>query len=159
MIFFGHIGISIFLGSLISLSLFAVLIGALLPDVIDKALYLLGFIDTGRYIGHTLFLGILISLIVHIILRKKLLSLSLLFGYWLHLLEDATKFVPWFYPFVSYDFSAYTIGPVFTSFNIASEIVGIFMFIYVVRTNSHFRGYLNKFLNGFKIGIHKNRSE
>lgn len=151
MIFFGHIGISIFLGGFFSLSLFAVLTGALIPDVIDKTLLLLGLINTGRFIGHTLFLGILISLVVHIIFRRKLLSISLFFGYLLHLLEDATKFVPWFYPFVNYDFSAYSLGPVFTPFNVTAEIIGIVMLVYVIRTNSHFRDELNKFFNNFKL--------
>jgi len=150
-IFFGHIGISIFLGSFFSLVFFAVLTGALIPDVIDKTLLLLGLINTGRFIGHTLFIGILISLVVYIIFRKKLLSISILSGYMLHLLEDATKFVPWFYPFVNYDFSAYSLGPVFTPFNIVSEIVGIVMLIYIIRTNSRFRNSLNKFLVDFKI--------
>jgi hypothetical protein len=147
MILFGHIGLSIFLGSFLSLSLFAVLTGALIPDVIDKTLLLFGLINTGRFIGHTLFLGILISLVFYIIFRRKLVSISLLLGYMLHLLEDATHFVPWFYPFINYDFSAYSLGPVFTPFNIASEIVGIVMFIYVIRTNSHFRVSLNKLLS------------
>jgi len=146
MILFGHIGISVLLGSFLSLSLLVVLMGAMMPDIIDKALYFLGLTNTGRFIGHTLFLGIVITLIVHVIFRKKLLSISISFGYMLHLLEDATKFVPWFYPFVNYDFSAYSIGPVFTPFNIASEVIGIIMFIYVFRTNSHFRDQLNKFL-------------
>ena len=146
MILFGHIGISVFLGSFLSLSLLPVIAGALIPDLIDKTLLLFGLIDTGRFIGHTLFLGVLIALISYVIFRKKLVSVSLLFGYMFHLMEDATQFVPWFYPFMSYNFSAYTFGPVFTPFNIASEIVGVAMFIYVIRMNSHFRDELNKFL-------------
>ena len=151
MILFGHIGISVFLGSFLSLTLFVVLIGTMIPDIIDKTLYLLGLTNTGRFIAHTLFLGILISLIVHLVFRKKLVSISIWSGYLLHLLEDATHFVPWFYPFVNYDFSAYPLGPVFTPFNIASEIIGIIMFIYVIRTNSHFRDELNKIFNNFKL--------
>jgi len=151
MILFGHIGISVFLGSFLSLSLFSVIAGALIPDLIDKTLYLLGLTNTGRFIAHTLFLGILIALIVHIIFRKKLISISILSGYLLHLLEDATMFVPWLYPFVNYDFSAYSLGPVFTPFNIASEIVGIIMLVYVIRTNSHFKDELNKFFKNFKL--------
>jgi membrane-bound metal-dependent hydrolase YbcI (DUF457 family) len=151
MILFGHIGITTLLGSLLSLSVLAVFIGALLPDAIDKTLYLLGLTATTRFIGHTLFLSILIPLIVYVILRKKLITLSLSFGYWLHLLEDATRFVPWFYPFISYDFSAHLIGSVFTPFNIASEIVGIVMFIYVIKTNPHFRDELNKIFKIFNF--------
>jgi hypothetical protein len=150
MILFGHIGITTFLGNFLPLSLFAVLIGALLPDAIDKSLYLSGLTTTGRFIGHTLFLGMLTSLIVHIILRKKLVSVSLLFGYWFHLLEDVTKFVPWFYPFINYNFSAYSLGPVFNPFNITSEIVGIILLIYVIRANSHFR---NLIIDKFKVLI------
>lgn len=151
MILFGHIGISTFLGSFLSLSLLPVIAGAVIPDLIDKTLLLFGLINTGRFIGHTLFLGILITLISYIIFRKKIVSVSLLFGYMLHLLEDAIGFVPWLYPFVSYDFSAYPLGSIFTPFNIASEIVGIIMLVYVIRTNSHFHVSLNKLLSDFKI--------
>jgi len=154
MIFFGHIGITAFVGSFLSLSLFIVLIGSLMPDIIDKTLFLLGLTNTGRFIGHTLFLGILFSLITHLIFRKKLVSLSLLFGYWFHLLEDVTNFVPWFFPFVNYNFSAYPIGPIFTPFNIASEIIGILMLIYIFRTNSQFRNIINN----FKLIINKKKN-
>jgi hypothetical protein len=154
MILFGHIGITAFVGSFLSLSLFIVLIGSLMPDIIDKTLFLLGLTNTGRFIGHTLLLGILFSLIAHIIFRKKLVSLSLLFGYLFHLLEDATNFVPWFFPFVNYNFSAYPIGPVFTPFNIASEIIGILMLIYIFRTNSQFRNIINN----FKLIINKKKN-
>ena len=154
MILFGHVGISILLGSLFSLALFVVLIATLMPDLIDKSLFLLGLTNTGRFIGHTLFLGFLFSLIVHIIFRKKLFSISFLFGYLLHLLEDAVKFVPWFYPFVNYDFSTYSIGPVFTPFNIASEIIGIIILIYMIRTNSQFR---NSIIDKFKLITNKKK--
>jgi membrane-bound metal-dependent hydrolase YbcI (DUF457 family) len=148
MILFGHIGITTLIGSFLSLSLLVVLIGSLTPDIIDKTLLLLGLTNTGRFIGHSLFLGSLISLIIYIVLRKKVISFSLFFGFMFHLLEDATKFVPWFYPFVNYNFSAYNIGPVFTPFNIASETIGIIMLIYLVKTNSHFR---NDIADTFKL--------
>jgi membrane-bound metal-dependent hydrolase YbcI (DUF457 family) len=154
MILFGHIGITAFLGSFISISLLTAVIGSIMPDVIDKTLFLLGLINTGRFIGHTLFLCIIFSLITYLVFRKKLLSISLFFGFMLHLLEDATKFVPWFYPFVNYNFSAYNLGPVFTPFNIASEIVGIIMLIYVYQTNSHFR---NSITDNFKLIINKRK--
>lgn len=154
MILFGHIGITAFVGSFLSLSLFIVLIGSLMPDIIDKTLFLLGLTNTGRFIGHTLFLGIIFSLIVHLILRKKIISASLLFGYWFHLFEDVMGFVPWFYPFVNYDFSAYTFGPIFTPFNIASEVVGIVMVIYIYRTNPQFR---NSITNNFKVITNKKK--
>lgn len=151
MILFGHVGISIFLGNFLPLSLFIVSIGSIMPDLIDKIPLFLGLSSYGRFIGHTLFLGILIPLIAHIIFRKKLVSFSLLFGYMLHLLEDATSFVPWFYPFVNYNFSAYTLGNIFNPFNVVSEVVGVFLFIYVVRINSNFRNDFKKFFNNFKI--------
>jgi membrane-bound metal-dependent hydrolase YbcI (DUF457 family) len=99
-------------------------------------------------------LGILFSLITYIILRKKIISASLLFGYWFHLFEDVMGFVPWFFPFVNYNFSAYTFGPLFTPFNIASEIIGILMLIYIFRTNSQFRNSINN----FKLIINKKKN-
>jgi len=150
MILFGHLGITTFLGSLLSLSLIFVFLGAALPDLIDKPLFILSLGPSTRFIGHTLFLGVLISLIVYIVSRKKVYSISLLFGYFVHLLEDVPYFMPWFYPFIGYDFPRYS-GSGFTPFNIFMEFVGFVLLIYVIRTNSHFRISLDKLLNDLKI--------
>jgi len=149
MILFGHIGITVFLGNLLSLALTYVFLGSILPDIIDKPFQILG-IGYGRFIGHTLFMGLVIAGIIHLLTRKKLLSLSFLFGYWVHLLEDAYAFLPWFYPFVNYDFPVYSFGPVFTVFNVTSEIVGIILLVQLMRSKSHFQGLLVKNWKGLR---------
>ena len=143
MILFGHIGITVFLGNLFSLTLIPVFLGSILPDIIDKPFQIMGM-GYGRFIGHTLFMGLVIAGIIHLLTRKKLLSLSLLFGYWVHLLEDGSAFVPWFYPFVNYDFPIYSFGPRFTVFSVTSEIVGVILLVQLVRSKSHFQGLLVK---------------
>jgi len=158
MILFGHIGITVFSGSLLSLALLYVLTGSVLPDLIDKSLFIVGLGPSSRFIGHTLFMGILISFMVYIIWRKKIYSASLLFGYYVHLLEDSLHFMPWFYPFINYDFPFYT-GPVFTPFNIIMEFVGLVLFVYIIRTNSHFRNSLIKIFNSLKIRTNRKSSE
>jgi hypothetical protein len=150
MIFFGHIGITLFFGTLLSLSIFSLIIGSILPDLIDKPFQLLGISTSGRFIGHTLFMGLLISGISFLIFRKKSVSISLLFGHWFHLLQDAQYFVPWFYPFINYDFPAYPFGPKLTLINIIFELLGVVSLVYVVRTNSNFR---NLIFDKFKVLI------
>ena len=104
----GHLGIT--LGAahvlnrapLIKLNLWVVAFSALLPDLVDKPLYLLGIGD-GRYVGHTLLFVFLVAVAVS--LKGRLYGLSVLFGAMLHLLMDSGGSVPWLYPFVNYTFT------------------------------------------------------
>lgn len=139
MLAFGHLGITLFLGALFSLSLIFVGIGALLPDLIDKPLQLLGLAPNGRYTGHTLFLGAMISILAYAFKRKKLISLSLFFGYAVHLIEDSQYFVPWFFPFLNYDFIPHPFTVKLTPFNIGTEIFGIVLLSYVFYSRPDFR--------------------
>jgi hypothetical protein len=154
MIFFGHIGISLLIGSLLSLSFLGVLIGVLLPDLIDKTILLLGMSNEHRLIGHTLFLGFLIPSIVHLILRKKLITISLLFGYMSHLVEDAIRFVPWFYPFFDFKYPHFIYATTLTIFNMIFEIVGIIILIYMYKTNPRFRNFI---IDSFKLITNKKK--
>ena len=74
----------------------------LLPDLIDKPLWILGVISDGRYIGHTLLVAFLVALVFS--LKKRVYGLFAICGWISHLLLDIRGFVPWFYPFKSYDF-------------------------------------------------------
>ena len=150
MILFGPIGITVFLGNLLSLALLYVFMGSVSPDLIDKPLQISGLVGSGRFIGHTLFMGLVIAGIIHLITRKKLFSLSFLFGYFVHLLEDASHFVPWFYPFVNYSFPSYSFGPVFSTFNIISEIIGVILLVQLIHSKSHFKGFLVKSWKGLR---------
>ena len=73
----------------------------LLPDLVDKPLWVLG-IGCGRYIAHTLLFVFLVSLAFAF--KKRAYGLFALFGGMLHLLLDIGWFIPWFYPFARYNF-------------------------------------------------------
>lgn len=74
----------------------------LLPDLIDKPLWILGVISDGRYIGHTLLVAALVALAFS--LKKRVYGLFAICGSISHLLLDIWGFVPWFYPFKDYNF-------------------------------------------------------
>lgn len=106
---FGHVGITVGAAYVINrvphlrLNLWVVAVSSLLPDLVDKPLYLLGIGD-GRYVGHTLLFVFLAAAAVS--LKNRIYGLSVLFGAVLHLLLDWSG-VPWLYPFVSYDFAVH----------------------------------------------------
>lgn len=104
----GHVGIALPAGYVLRLSLPLVFLGAILPDLIDKPLDALG-IGGGRYIAHTLlFVFVVAGLLT---LWKKKYGLSILVGMISHLLLDSEGFVPWFYPFKSYNFPKVNFDP------------------------------------------------
>ena len=104
----GHLGITLGAAHVLNraprlkLNLWVVAASSLLPDLVDKPLYLLGIGD-GRYVGHTLLFVFLVAAAVS--LKNKLYGLSVLFGAMLHLLMDSGGSVPWLYPFVNYTFT------------------------------------------------------
>ncbi len=123
---FGHLGITIFLGSLIGLRILFVAIGVLLPDVVDKVFYELGFLPCGRSLAHNLFFGPVLALLTFLLTRRKDISLALLFGSYLHLIEDLKNFIPWFYPFVQYNFDCQPLREIHLGlFELVTESVGI----------------------------------
>jgi hypothetical protein len=74
----------------------------ILPDLVDKTLWVLGVLPNGRNIGHTLFTVFLVALAFS--LKKRVYGLVALCGGMAHLLSDRSALVPWFYPFKTYDF-------------------------------------------------------
>jgi hypothetical protein len=74
----------------------------LLPDLVDKTLWVLGVLPNGRNIGHTLFTAFLVALAFS--LKKRVYGLVAVCGGMAHLLSDRSALVPWFYPFKTYDF-------------------------------------------------------
>jgi len=153
MIFFGHVGITLFLGSLLSLSLIFVLLGSVAPDIIDKSLVVLNIAPYGRFVGHTLLAAFLVAGFTGILLRKREASISLLFGYLAHLVEDSRHFVPWFYPFVDYVFKPYRIKISLGLFEIAAEIVGVLALVYIIKTNRRFQRFLLSPIDSFRIEL------
>ena len=88
---------------------FWIILGSILPDLIDKPLSLL-FPDifAGRGIAHAplVIIGFLIS--IHIIFKKKYLTKNLGIGILLHLLLDLPS-LPWFWPFIPLDLHSFDI--------------------------------------------------
>lgn len=98
-----HIGITLFVAYLLYLPLTYAFVGVLLPDLIDKSAFVLGIFPCGRYIAHSPFLGIVMTIVVYLITKKREYALAFLFGYIFHLVQDAQYIVLWAFPFVSYE--------------------------------------------------------
>ncbi len=122
----GHIGTALIIASVFYIPVAAFVVGVLLPDIFDKGLTILGFLECGRSAGHNVFFALAAGAIALAVTRKKSVALAIFLGVILHLVEDSTHFVPYFYPLVAYDFSE--CGPVEFqpgTFEIAMEVVGI----------------------------------
>lgn len=98
----GHIGISLAVAYLLRLNLAVTVFCGILPDLVDKPLAALLGLTEGRYVGHTLLFIFLIA--VAFFLWKRTYGVAALVGGMSHLLLDLKGFVPWFYPFVNYQF-------------------------------------------------------
>ncbi len=80
------------------------IIGSMLPDVIDKSILFLR-IGSGRGLSHTLLFVFLISGFLFLITKgNRTVSISFLIGLIFHLLLDLPD-IPIFYPFIPYDFT------------------------------------------------------
>ena len=133
MIFFGHIGMTLFLAALLSLNFLFVLIGVLLPDVVDKFFYIIGTFPCGRFIGHTIWFAPALALITYAVTRKKFFAVSILFGAYVHMIGDVGYLLPLFMPFVTYEFNCTMpfSGPVEPSL-IYLEIVGLVLLVITI---------------------------
>ncbi|MHA1302871.1 MAG: metal-dependent hydrolase [Candidatus Heimdallarchaeaceae archaeon] len=83
-------------------------IGAMGPDIIDKFISepIVGY---GRYVGHSLFFAILIFIVAILLFRKNPhIYVSFIIGWIMHILLDSAGFIPWFFPFVNYEFQPKT---------------------------------------------------
>ncbi|MFX0025208.1 MAG: metal-dependent hydrolase [Candidatus Hermodarchaeota archaeon] len=123
---------------------FALIIGSLIPDILDKALMFLG-ISSGRSYSHTLLFSVVSSVLVFLIIkRSKAISISFFIGNLLHLLLDLPD-IPLFFPFISYDF-IYIEDPfgfwfyklLNDPFTYISEIAGLVILIFVIVYNKLF---------------------
>ncbi|MHA1191433.1 MAG: metal-dependent hydrolase [Promethearchaeota archaeon] len=81
----------------------ALIIGSLLPDLIDKSLMFLG-LGSGRGFSHTLLFAVVFYAITFLILKRKtIIPNSLVIGILFHLLLDLPE-IPLFFPFIDYQF-------------------------------------------------------
>lgn len=138
----GHIGIALLISTLLYLPAVFVIAGVLLPDIVDKALLVSGFTVCGRFFGHTIFFGPIVSLITYIVTRRKDLALAVLFGSYMHLLQDIGRFIPWFYPIVDYQFVCPKVA--IGAFEIITESLGLSFIIVKIFFNSKLLYYRDR---------------
>ncbi len=82
---------------------FALIVGSLLPDIVDKPLLFMN-LGSGRGISHTILFILISFMILHLIVKKKMnISVPFLLGMAFHLLLDLPE-VPLFYPFIEYEY-------------------------------------------------------
>lgn len=136
---------------------FALLIGSIFPDIIDKPIFLLG-LGNGRFFSHTIFF-ILINFVILFLITKRNLKVSFPFlaGMSIHLILDFPK-VPLFYPFILYDFVileeplGYWFSQLFTNpIVIITESIGIASLIFII---IHNKLYHVKDIKSFFKGNH-----
>lgn len=103
---FGHLAISALEHRYLDADLVPVMVAGLAPDLVDKtACQILHATPSGRMWGHTL-LGLAISTLLIDLLWGKRAARSWALGYLGHLLGDLNSPIPWFHPFVSYNFKS-----------------------------------------------------
>jgi len=129
MLFFGHIGIAIFLGTFLYLSPLIVGISAVLPDLVDKGLLLFGLSQYTRLFAHNIFFGPIVGLITYVITRRKDFAFTMLFGTYMHLLQDIRTPLPWLWPFVNYNFLGTEIKIILDAFTILTEAIGLSLLV------------------------------
>jgi hypothetical protein len=107
--------------------------GALLPDIIDKSFGQLIF-RHGRFVGHSLIIGITFCFFAGIIFKIQVknsnLAPSIFLGWTAHLIEDLGGFLPMFYPIIMYNFPISTFDPFMyltSPYTISCEIMGIIL--------------------------------
>lgn len=100
----GHIGITVFLASLLHIPTIPVLVGSIAPDIVDKILFIFKIAPCGRFFAHSVFFGPILAVITMIVTHRKSTGIAVLFGCYMHLLEDVRQFLPWFFPLVQYTF-------------------------------------------------------
>lgn len=130
MLWLGHLGITLFVGTFLFLPSLFVAFGVLLPDMVDKGLFFLGLSEYGRLYAHNIFFAPIVSSLVYAMTRRKDVALAILFGGYMHLIEDARYVVPWFWPFVNYDLMPTAeVKIVLDTFNIVTESIGLSLLV------------------------------
>jgi len=123
----------------------ALIIGALLPDLIDKPILLLS-LGSGRGYSHSMLFVALLYLTIFLISNKKtLIANSLAIGVLFHLLLDLPE-VPLFAPFIQYNFEiiedpiGYWINKLLLDPLVQStEIIGLSGLVFILIHNKLFK--------------------
>lgn len=162
MLFFGHAGLTAGVSYLASrlkmrkIDYRFILIGALLPDIIDKPLGLIVLnYGNGRMIAHTLVFALLLTAAAFYKKDMRLYALS--GGTWMHLLLDSM----WLFPVTllwpllgNFQRGIHTIGMIPASINqplvFASEIIGIAILLCIAVKNKMYKK--SNLIRFFKTG-------
>ncbi len=99
----GHLAVPTILHHYLRLNPAPLYIGSVVPDVVDKGLQQVGLTVNGRNWAHNVF-SLIISTAIIWLLKDRQIAKSWFIGYLGHLICDADGFVPWFYPFATYEF-------------------------------------------------------
>lgn len=139
MLLLGHMGITALAASMIYLPAFGAIIGVLLPDVVDKSLFLLGA-PCGRFVAHSIFFFPVAGIFSYLITRNKKFAIAVALGSFLHILEDLNWHVPFLFPIKNYAFFATcaTFEFEITTFVILTEIVGGLLLVFIYGFNKNF---------------------
>jgi membrane-bound metal-dependent hydrolase YbcI (DUF457 family) len=131
--------------SFLNFNRLAIIIGALLPDLIDKPILLLSM-GSGRGYSHSLLFVAILYLTVFLVMKNKtLIANSLAIGVLFHLLLDLPA-VPLFAPFIQYNFEIiedpilYWINKLlFDPLVQSTEIIGLSSLIFILIHNKLFK--------------------
>lgn len=110
---------------------FWLIIGAILPDLVDKPLSILfPTIFSGRGIAHAPFIIVIFCGILYFLAKRKDMVISLGIGMIFHLLLDLPGNIPWFWPFVEYpilpaDIDSYFYTLLHNPLIITTELIGL----------------------------------
>ncbi len=152
----GHMGFTVFLAAMFYLPLGAAVTGVILPDAIDKTIFILGLTPCSRFMSHSIFFAPIVGIIAYRLSKRKDLALALSFGAFLHLIEDFNSFVPFLFPLVNYPFNCADFGLYVTPFIIFAEIVGTVLIYTTLFRNKLVLGFRDAlwskiFKNGFPL--------
>ncbi len=155
----GHLGIPLLvpiIGKNIRIDVRLLLIGSILPDIIDKPLgHLLLPGDNGRIFAHTLLFALSV-LLIGLVFRPVLsLSIGVSFHHILDgmFLDPETSFWPLLGPFQSYDFQVSQWLEAFTEpFTVGEEVIGLLLIcIFIYLTGAYRIDNALKLLRGGKL--------
>lgn len=99
----GHLAVPTLLKHYLPLETGPLYAGSFFPDVVDKTLHAAGLAANGRTWAHTLLTLTTTTLLVYLV-WGAFTARSWFVGYLAHLLCDVGGDVPWFYPFMAYEF-------------------------------------------------------
>ncbi len=102
----------------------------MLPDLIDKPLWVLGLITDGRFIAHTLLVWVVVAGAFYLV--KPVYGWFSLAGGLLHRLLDVFGFMPWLFPIKQYEWPVWDYHRVITWYLILLTVVEMVVVVVLV---------------------------